>query len=407
MATLYTFPGNFRSFKALIAAEYNGMDITVEDFDAAAAALSPLGKAPVLKTAGGVIFESNAIARYVARARADTELLGVSFVDQALVDSWVDFSSNELELPASMWTYPVLGYMPFNLAAYEKAQKDLAAGLKTLNDHLLLRTYLVGEKITLADICVTSALVYVMKFVADKDYLKPFGNVVRYFQTCANQPEFKAVIGETPMCKEEMMAPGAPAKAKKEAPKQEKKKKKDKAPAADAPPPAPKKVEHPYKIMDKEKPSKFSMDAWKKAYSNAATYEKGMEYFWENFDMEGWSLWHQNYNYNEDNKRIFMAANAVGGFQQRSDEIRKWAFGVMDVLGTEETVLEVKGVWLFRGDTVEHMKQANDDANWYTWKKLAGPGLAPTDEVKKQVFDYWCQENELEGKPIQDSKVFK
>ena len=54
--------GNFRSFKALIAAEYNGMDITVEDFDAAAAALSPLGKAPVLKTAGGVIFEvSNGI----------------------------------------------------------------------------------------------------------------------------------------------------------------------------------------------------------------------------------------------------------------------------------------------------------------------------------------------------------
>jgi glutathione S-transferase len=38
------------------------MDITVEDFDAAAAALSPLGKAPVLKTAGGVIFEvSNGI----------------------------------------------------------------------------------------------------------------------------------------------------------------------------------------------------------------------------------------------------------------------------------------------------------------------------------------------------------
>ena len=326
-----------------------------------------------------------------------------------MVDSWVDFSSNELELPASVWTYPVLGYMPFNLDAYNKAKEDLAKGLKTLDTHLLTRTFLVGEKITLADICVTSALVYVMKFVADKAYLKPFGNVVRYFQTCANQPEFKAVIGETPMCKEEMLAPGAPAPAKKAEPAKKDKGKKDKKAdkKADAPPPAPKKTEHPYKVMDREKPSKFIMDAWKKAYSNAATYEAGMKYFWENFDMEGWSIWHQVYNYNDENKRIFMASNAIGGFQQRSDEIRKWAFGVMDLLGTEETVLEIKGIWLFRGDTVEHMKNANDDANWYTWTKLAGPGLAPTEEVKKQVYDYWCQENELEGKPIQDSKVFK
>ena len=102
-----------------------------------------------------------------------------------------------------------------------------------------------------------------------------------------------------------------------------------------------------------------------------------------------------------------MSSNAVGGFQQRSDEIRKWAFGVMDVLGTEEAGLEIKGLWLFRGDTVQHMKDANDDANWYDWTKLAGPGLEPTDEVKKQVQDFWCSENELEGKPVQDSKVFK
>ena len=128
-----------------------------------------------------------------------------------------------------------------------------------------------------------------------------------------------------------------------------------------------------------------------KTYSNCATYDDAMKTFWETFDQEGWSLWHQVYNYNDENKRIFMTMNAVGGFQQRSEEVRKWAFGVMDVLGTEETKLEIKGIWLFRGDTVEHMKNANDDANWYTWTKLAGKGLAPTDEVKKQVADLLVQ----------------
>jgi len=307
-----------------------------------------------------------------------------------------------------MWYYPVVGYMPFNLAAYEKAKKDLAASLKILNDHLMDKTYLVGDAITLADICVVSALLYPMKLVCDKAYLKPFGNVVRWFQTCVNQPNFKSVIGETVMCKEELTAEGAPKKA---APKKEEKKKKGgdkKEKSADVPPPAPaKKAEHPLKVLDREAPSPMIGDVWKKAYSNAATYEAGMAAFWEMYDQEGWSLWHQTYKFNEENKRTFMTSNAVGGFQQRSDEIRKWAFGVMDVVGTEETTLEIVGMWLFRGQTADHMIQANDDANWYNWEKLCGGDVAPTDEVKAKVAAYWCSEEELEGKKIQDSKVFK
>jgi elongation factor 1-gamma len=286
----------------------------------------------------------------------------------------------------------------------------LGSALTVLNNHLADKTYLVNDQITLADIVVASTLLYPFKLVADKTYLKNYQNVVRWFMTCVNQTEFKAVIGQVTMCKKELTAAGQEAPKAAGGGKKEKKAKKEKAVEVDEEPePAPvKKAEHPYKIMDKESPSAFSMDAWKKTYSNAKTYEEAMATFWELFDSKGWSLWYQNYNYNDENKRIFMAANAVGGFQQRSDEIRKWAFGVMDVLGVEDgALIEIKGVWLFRGDTVEHMCNANDDANWYTWVKLAGPGLEPTEEVKKQVADFWCCETEVEGKLIQDSKVFK
>ena len=411
--TLHAPPGSFRAFKPLIAAEYNSIPISVPDFDAnVAKSLSPTGKAPVLQTSSGVIFESNAMARHVARLRRDTCLTGKTVFEEAEVDAWVDFGANEVEIPACVWFYPVAGYMPFHADAYNKAKSDLAKALGVLDNYLLTKTYLVGEQITLADICLVSALVYPMKLVCDKAYLKPFGNVTRWFNTCVNQPAFKAVIGEVTLCKKELTAPGqseAPA-AKKGGDKGGKKggKKEKKAEEAkEAPPPAPKKVEHPYKIMDREKPSPFNMDAWKKTYSNATSFDEAMKYFWEKFDAEGYSLWYQNYNYNDENKRIFMTANAVGGFQQRSEEVRKWAFGVMDVLGTEETVLEIKGVWLLRGDTVDHMKEANDDANWYTWKKLGGPGMPISDEDKEVVRSFWCEENELEGKPIQDSKVFK
>lgn len=296
--------------------------------------------------------------------------------------------------------------------SYEKAKVDLAQGLTKLNDYLLTRTYLVGNQITLADIVVASTLLYPMKLVCDKNYLKPFNNVVRWFQTCVNQPAFAAVVGKVELCKKETLAPGqagppAPAApAKKEKKKKEEKTKEVEIEEEEAPAPAPK-VEHPYKIMDRDAKSPFSMDAWKKTYSNAPTYEAAMEEFWNTFDADGWSLWLQEYKFNEENKRIFMTSNAVGGFQQRSDEIRKWAFGVMDVLGTEETALEIAGVWLLRGDTVEHMISANDDANWYNWTKLAGKDMPPSDETKAKVTAYWTSETELDGKPIQDSKVFK
>lgn len=412
---LYTTESNFRAFKTLIAAEYNSVNVeavTVDASDSSIAALSPTGKLPVLATPKGNIFESNAMARYVAGMRRDTELMGTSFFESAQVDSWVDFTAHEVEVPMSLWVYPVLGYMPFNLEIYTKAKADFGNALKTLNDYLTTRTYLVGEKITLADIVVISALVYPMKLVADKAFLKPYGNVVRYFNTCVNQPEFKAVIGDVKMCAAENHAEGSPVKnaapaAAKKGEKKKKEAKKDAAPAADAPAPAAPKVEHPYKIMDKEAKSPFNMDAWKKTYSNCKTYEAAMANFWENFDAQGWSLWHQCYNFNEENKRAFMTSNAVGGFQQRTDEIRKWAFGIMDVLGSEETSLEIKGVWLLRGQTVDHLKNANDDANWYTWKLLAGEGTPINDEAKKIVAEYWCSEENLEGKPIVDSKVFK
>lgn len=409
--TLHTPDASFRAFKALIAAEYNGISITIPKFDASKVSiLSPTGKAPVLETPSGNIFESNSIARYISRLRRDTGLAGNgSVLEEATVDSWIDFCVNEIEIPACVWWYPAAGYMPFFEEAYEKAKKDLSKGLETINKHLLAKTYLVGEKITLADIVIASTLVYPIKFVCDKVYLKPFGNVLRWFNTCMNQSEFKAVIGEVTICKKELKA--ADQEVPKLANKQENVKQEkgaDKKSTVSTPAPAQTKaIEHPYKVMDRKIPSNFNMDAWKKTYSNCDTYEKAMETFWSTFDSEGWSLWHQHYNYNDENKRVFMTSNAVGGFQQRSDEIRKWAFGVMHVLGTEEISLEIQGIWLLRGDTVEHMVNANDDANWYTWTKLAGKEMSPSNEVKSQVAAYWCSEEDLEGKHIQDTKVFK
>lgn len=56
---------------------------------------------------------------------------------------------------------------------------------------------MVGDKVTLADITVASALVYPYKIVMSPEYRGHYPNVLRWFTTCVNQPQFKAVIGES------------------------------------------------------------------------------------------------------------------------------------------------------------------------------------------------------------------
>lgn len=55
-----------------------------------------------------------------------------------------------------------------------------------------------------------------MKLVMSPEYRKAFPCVTRWFTTCVNQPQFKAVIGTVELAKEEMTAEGAPAAPKKE-----------------------------------------------------------------------------------------------------------------------------------------------------------------------------------------------
>ena len=59
------------------------------------------------------------------------------------MDSWIDFCAHEIELPATIWCYPVIGYMPYNDAAVTKAKEDLKTALGALEKALLEKTYLV------------------------------------------------------------------------------------------------------------------------------------------------------------------------------------------------------------------------------------------------------------------------
>lgn len=82
-----------------------------------------------------------------------------------MVDQWIEFATSELELPCAAWILPILGVIPNNAAATSKAKGDIRAALKILNTYFMTRTFLVGERVSLADIVVSCTLLPLYKMV--------------------------------------------------------------------------------------------------------------------------------------------------------------------------------------------------------------------------------------------------
>ncbi|KAJ3092091.1 Elongation factor 1-gamma [Quaeritorhiza haematococci] len=411
-------PNNPRVAKVLIAAKYNGLEVEVAPVEMGVTNKSadflakfPLGKVPAFETPDGfTLFESNAIAYYVAASKQGTQLLGKDAKEAAKIQQWIAMADNELSPAQATWIYPIMGWIPANEQNTQKAKEDTKKVLTTLNKHLLKKTFLVGESITLADITVVTSLLTFYKLVFDPSFRAPFKNVTRWFTTCINQPFFKEVVGEVKFA-ETMAVAAAPAAAKKEA----KKEKKAESPKAAAPKKEKPKKEEPEEDFAKEEkpkeknpldllpPSKFNLEDWKRFYSNNDTRPTAINYFWENYDPAGFSIWRVNYKYNSELTLTFMSSNLVGGFFQRLERARKYAFGSMLILG-EDNKNEIAGYFVFRGQDVPFEVRDAADYESYEFKKVD----PIKDNKQKELFNaFIAWDPTVEGKKFCDGKVFK
>lgn len=219
--TLVAPEASFRAFAPLIVAEINQIPVHIRTDIQEFQSKSPTGKFPILiieypgdKEEDLVLFSSHAIARYLAHLRTDSSLQASSsssLKERSAIDHWLDWSSQHLELPACVWFYPVAGYMPFQLSAYQKAKEDFKECLRVLNEHLLKNKtdYLVkNDQLSLADIVIASTLLYPFKLVVGPSDREDFPQVMEWFQRVVTEPEVQQVVGQVTLCQEELKAPG-------------------------------------------------------------------------------------------------------------------------------------------------------------------------------------------------------
>lgn len=410
--TIYSYPKNPRSSKALIAAKYNGLsvkEVTVKIGEettqsAEFVAKFPLGKVPAFEGADGfLLYESTAIAEYVANAKEGTQLFGKDKKEAALVQQFIFFAENEFSNVVANWIYPILGYFPNNEVATTKAKADCKRALAVLNTTLATKTFLVGERVTLADIITVCSIVRLYVHVLDPNFVGAYKNVTRWFTTCINQPEFSSVLGPVELCQKMQVAP-KPAAAPKE-------KKAEKAPA-------PKKVEaeeeedleaiaaaeqkpqgkNPLDLLPK---SSLVLDDWKRFYSNNDTRPAAIDWFWANFDKEGYSIWKVEYKYQSELTMCFMSSNLIGGFYQRLERARKYAFGSMLVTGADNANF-ISGVFVFRGHGIPF--EVSDAADYDSYKFTR---MDESSEKDRELFNAYIAWEKIDGLECVDGKVFK
>jgi elongation factor 1-gamma len=459
--TVYGLPDSFRTQKVLVAAQYGGANVKLQ---APGAGLDlkkfPFGKYPAYESADGSqkLQDAHAIASLVAPS-----LMGGNAQEKAEIVQWLGLADDEFLPHVLAWTLPALSAMQYDKNQVEASKKELLRLLGILNEYLLTRTYLVGERISLADVALVLDLLPAYQHVLEPESRRPFINVSRWFTTLVNQPQFKSVLGDVGnhLCTksaqfdthkfkefqdasshqhaESHAAPAGGAhkeehgkkdkKGKKEqaekgdAPKKEEKKekekggKKEKAESHENGPAAGDAAEEPdatEEALAGEPAQKdpfaalakgtFNMDEFKRVYSNEDTATKAIPYFWNNFDKENYSIWYCEYKFPQELTLVFMSCNLITGMFQRLDKMRKNAFGSMCLFGSDNKST-ISGIWFWRGQDLAFLLSEDWQIDYesYEWKKL-DPN---SEETKKTVNEYLLWEGDFGGKKFNQGKIFK
>ncbi len=150
--------------------------------------LNPNSKVPVLDDDGFVLWESQAIMRYLADKREAADWYPADPKKRAVVEQWLDWNQTRLG--------PEAGKIMFNThfagdkrddRVIEFAQKWLLKILPVMDGALAKNPYLCGERIKLADLAAVTNIWYLEHCRYD---LAPYPAIQRWYGAMKARPSF-------------------------------------------------------------------------------------------------------------------------------------------------------------------------------------------------------------------------
>ncbi|GAA5913134.1 uncharacterized protein JCM6883_006535 [Sporobolomyces salmoneus] len=399
---IYGMASNPRTQFVQAAAKYEGLELELVEtnpFEGVSAEYKekfPLGLIPAFEAGDFKLTECVAIANYVAAQSNAAGLLGSNKEDAALVQQWTLWGNSHLIGALGPWILTILRG-PYNKATVESCKQRAQDHLAYLEKHLSSRTFLVGERITIADLFVAISLSFGFAKVLDAEFRATLPNTMRFFNTVINQENVKSIVGQPTLIEKAIVYTP---------PKKEEKKKETPAPKPKAAPaaqeeeeesaPAEPKAKHPCEALGKPT---LVLDEVKRQYSNNDTKDF-FEWFEKNYNPNEYSLVRASYKYPTELTQVFMSSNLITGLHTRLEASRKFLFGNNCVYGTNNDSI-IEGVYLIRGSNVEDIFSVAPDWESYEFTPL------DLKADRQFILENWSWEGDCKGKPCADGKTFK
>ncbi|XP_033225687.1 alanine--tRNA ligase, cytoplasmic [Belonocnema kinseyi] len=188
---LFTNRESVRGYRAQIAAKYSGKFLQVRNYEGEEKKLQIS-----LIDGNKKMYDSNAISFYLAKP----ELKGAEIFAQSEILQWMSLADNQILPSSSSWILPSLNLVQIPKEGVKVAKEEIFNLVAALDKTLLSKTFLVGERVTLADISIFTALMPLFEHVFDAKLRQKYQNLNRWFNTMLEQPEVREVIGNFIFC---------------------------------------------------------------------------------------------------------------------------------------------------------------------------------------------------------------
>ena len=370
-------------------------DVDLEDFAKrnSYAQKTPTSTLPFLETSEGNISESISIETFLAN-KYKPDILGTNVLERAKVNQWIEFGSCEIQKCVQEIIYPIFNWREFDKEKAENANKKLKEYVIILENQMKHgKKYILGDKITLADVVLFRYLrFFMMLHFPEKFRNSLFPKLTQWFESLMNTPEAIEAYGRTILCRKQIKSLNLKIDRSKrtEFLKNLVDGKKEK------------------NVLDSLPPSSFDLEAFKREFLEGENENKNnvLEKFWREFDPKGYSLWWMEYqNLTSQGKSLFRMNNSKNFFLERIEEdFKDYAFGIHGVYGDKEGY-KVRGVWLWRGSDIPKEIKENEYFNYMTIKKLN----CNNNNDRNLVNDYWTKinrGNKVEGKYLEEFTYF-
>ena len=150
---------------------------------------------PFMETPEGVLIaESTAISQYIARVSNRQDFLGNSAFEEAQVEAAISFASSTIVPAMYKAALHVFGWKD-DKKGHDDGIKAVKSAMQVMDKQLANSAWLVGDRLTLADVVTFNALILPLTLSVDAGFRKAAGNAFAWFDKMSKLPVVTRTAG--------------------------------------------------------------------------------------------------------------------------------------------------------------------------------------------------------------------